>query len=220
MGTPREGSPSSGAAEIRPRLGLSAHQAATGGRGADGAAAVVAVGDGEHAARDRRGRAAGGAARRTFQVLQTPRDVVVVLAHVLGHQRAAVREAQALHRPVVLIAVGTPANGRSSPGCTASAAASARSASTSTNALRAGFSSSILSSETSTSSRAETSPERTISASSVAGRNIRSLRTRLLLRDDGSAAPARTRAARVEPTRAGIPATIWVAHKAAGRAGP
>ena len=46
---PSEESPSSGAAEIRPRR-LQPDQPAAGGRDADRAAAVVAVGDREHAA--------------------------------------------------------------------------------------------------------------------------------------------------------------------------
>src|SRR4051812_11255444 len=73
-----------------------------------------------------------------------------------------------------LMAMGTPANGRSSPGPTLSASASASSAKTSTNALSVGLSSAIRSSEACTSSRAESSPERTSAASSWTGRNRRS----------------------------------------------
>ena len=73
-----------------------------------------------------------------------------------------------------LIAIGTPASGRSSPGWTASASASARSSQSVTNAFSSPFRRSIASSEASTSSRADTSPSRTMPASSIAGRNIRS----------------------------------------------
>src|SRR6185312_15843905 len=73
-----------------------------------------------------------------------------------------------------LTATGTPANGRSSPGPICSAVASARSPSTSTNAFSDGLSSSIRSRDSSVSSRADTSPARTIAASSTAPRNIRS----------------------------------------------
>ncbi len=73
-----------------------------------------------------------------------------------------------------LMAIGTPANGRGSPLPMASASASASSAKTSTNALSCGFSASMRSSEAWTSSRAESSPERTSSASSVTGRKRRS----------------------------------------------
>ena len=91
--------------------------------------------DRQHAARDRRRRAAGGAAGRASEVprvarraedarlahrqdpvlgqrrradddeagcLQAPRHVVVVVALVLGHQPAAVGQAQPLGRAVVL----------------------------------------------------------------------------------------------------------------------
>src|SRR2546421_3811512 len=73
-----------------------------------------------------------------------------------------------------LIPIGTPANGRSSPGPMASAAASARSASTATKAFTVGLSASIRSRDASTSSREVTSPSRTRSASSVTGRKRRS----------------------------------------------
>ena len=73
-----------------------------------------------------------------------------------------------------LIAIGTPANGRSSPGRTAAAAAIASSWKTSTNAFSSGFSASMRSSEASTSSRAASSPEWTRAASSRAGRKSRS----------------------------------------------
>src|SRR2546421_496460 len=73
-----------------------------------------------------------------------------------------------------LIPIGTPANGRSSPGPMASAAASARSASTATKAFTVGLSASIRSRDASTSSREVTSPWRTRSASSVTGRKRRS----------------------------------------------
>ena len=74
-----------------------------------------------------------------------------------------------------LMAIGTPANGRSSPAPMPSASASASSAKTSTNALSSGFRLSMRSSDASTSSREESSPERTRPASSVTGRNIRSV---------------------------------------------
>src|SRR3979409_1312841 len=73
-----------------------------------------------------------------------------------------------------LIPIGTPANGRSSPGPIASAAARARSASNATKAFRVGLSASMRSSDASTSSREVTSPVRTRSASSVTGRKRRS----------------------------------------------
>jgi hypothetical protein len=71
-------------------------------------------------------------------------------------------------------AIGTPASGRSSPGCTASASASARSATVVTNAFSSSFRSAIARSDSSTSSREEHSPERTSSACSVAGRQRKS----------------------------------------------
>ena len=84
-----------------------------------------------------------------------------------------------MHRPstgtLALIAIGTPANGRSSPGSIPSAAASARSASTSTNAFSLPSSDSIRSSEAWTSSRAASSPPRTRAARSATGVNMRSL---------------------------------------------
>ena len=60
-------------AEVRPAgdapaRRLEADQAAAGGGDADRAAAVIAVGDRQHAGRDRRGRAAGGAAGRAIGV--------------------------------------------------------------------------------------------------------------------------------------------------------
>jgi hypothetical protein len=73
-----------------------------------------------------------------------------------------------------LTAIGSPASGRSSPGLTASASSSARSAQSVTKALSSSFRCSIASSEASTSSRAETSPSRTIAVRSVAGVNIQS----------------------------------------------
>jgi hypothetical protein len=73
-----------------------------------------------------------------------------------------------------LMATGTPAKGRSSPLAIPSAVASASSPMTSTNALRLGLSSSMRSSDACTSSRADSSPERTRLASSVAGRRRRS----------------------------------------------
>src|SRR5437868_5524533 len=73
-----------------------------------------------------------------------------------------------------LMAIGTPANGRGSPGPMASAPASASSAKTSTNALSDGSSSAIRFSDASTSSRADRSPARTSAASSWTGRNSRS----------------------------------------------
>ena len=63
---------------------------------------------------------------------------------------------------------GTPQSGRGSPGRTASASASARSAQSATNAFSSGFSRSTVASEASTSSRAETSPARTAPACSTA----------------------------------------------------
>ena len=84
-----------------------------------------------------------------------------------------------MHSPstgtLALIAIGTPANGRASPGWISSAAASARSASTSTNAFRSPSSAPIRSRLACTSSRAESSPPRTRAASSPAGVNMRSL---------------------------------------------
>ena len=73
-----------------------------------------------------------------------------------------------------LIAIGTPASGRSSPRCTASASARARSSHSVTNAFSSPFRRPMASYEASTSSRAETSPALTAAASSPAGRNIRS----------------------------------------------
>jgi hypothetical protein len=73
-----------------------------------------------------------------------------------------------------LMAIGTPANGRSSPGSIVSAAASARSASTSTNALIGPSRASIRSIAAPTVSRADSSPPRTSAASSPAGLIIRS----------------------------------------------
>src|SRR3954469_24143556 len=68
---------------------------------------------------------------------------------------------------LALIAIGTPANGRSSPGSIASAVASAPSASTATKALRVGSSASIRSSVSVTTSRALSSPPRTCAAMSA-----------------------------------------------------
>jgi len=62
-----------------------------------------------------------------------------------------------------LIAVRTPANGRGSPGAMATASASASAAKASTNALTCGLSALMRSSEVCTSSRAESSPQRTAS---------------------------------------------------------
>ena len=73
-----------------------------------------------------------------------------------------------------LIAIGTPANGRSSPARTSAAAARASSAKTSTNASSSGSSAAMRSSEAWTSSVAPSSPERTRPPSSVAGRKRRS----------------------------------------------
>ena len=73
-----------------------------------------------------------------------------------------------------LIAIGTPANGRSSPDAIAPAAARAPSWSTSTNALIARSTSSMRRSEASTSSGADSCPERTSAASSSAGRRMSS----------------------------------------------
>ena len=87
-----------------------------------------------------------------------------------------VREAQAALRgrnpfgggEQILDPTGTPQSGRSSPALTPSASASARSPHTVTNAFRVGFKRSIASSDASTSSRARTSPSRTIAACSLA----------------------------------------------------
>ena len=70
---------------------------------------------------------------------------------------------------LALTAIGTPANGRSSPGPIASASASAPSQSTSMKAFRVGSSAPMRSSEALTSSRADSVPARTIAASSAAG---------------------------------------------------
>ncbi len=66
--------------------------------------------------------------------------------------------------------IGTPQSGRGSPGRTLSAASSACSANTATNAFTVGFCRSISSSDASTSSRAGTSPARTRAAWSTAER--------------------------------------------------
>jgi len=68
-----------------------------------------------------------------------------------------------------LIAIGTPANGRGSPDSIASASSIADSCATWVNALIVGSSSSIRARESDTSSTADTSPERTMAASSPAG---------------------------------------------------
>ena len=73
-----------------------------------------------------------------------------------------------------MIAIGTPANGRSSPGSIASAAASAPSESTSTKALTTGSSASIRSSAAVVTSRALNSPPRTCAARSPTVMNMRS----------------------------------------------
>src|SRR6478735_1445099 len=70
-----------------------------------------------------------------------------------------------------LIAMGTPANGRSSPPEMASASARASSANTSTKALRSPSSSSMRASEASTSSRLDSVPSRMSAARSIAERN-------------------------------------------------
>ena len=91
-------------------------------------------------------------------VAQPARDVVVVVADVVLHQPAAVGQPQAGDGTVVLDRNrhagerALVAGGDRGGGC------SARSPSTSTNALSAGLSSSIRSSEISTSSREEISP--------------------------------------------------------------
>src|ERR1700761_9590248 len=69
-----------------------------------------------------------------------------------------------------LMAIGTPANGRGSPGPIAAASASADSGATCVKALIRGLSAAIRSREACTSSRAVSSPARTSDASSVAGR--------------------------------------------------
>ena len=76
-------------------------------------------------------------------------------------------------KPVVaerrsLIPTGMPQSGRWSPGWTASASPSARSAQTATNAFTCGLRRSIVRSDASTSSRAESSPVRTSRACSMA----------------------------------------------------
>src|SRR5262249_8025500 len=73
-----------------------------------------------------------------------------------------------------LIPIGTPANGRRSPGPIASAAARAPSVSTSVKAFTCVSTASIRRSEASTTSRAASSPERTSAASSGARRKSRS----------------------------------------------
>ena len=103
-----------------------------------------------------------------------------------------------------LIAIGTPANGRSSPGPIASAAARALSASTWTKALISPSSAPMASSDVRTSSRELTSPERIMAASSVAGLNMSSL-TREPARSGAPAsarAPARAPAVPAAPQRA------------------
>src|SRR4051794_7535110 len=84
-----------------------------------------------------------------------------------------------------LIAIGTPASGRSSPCWTASASASARSAASVTKAFSSSFSASIVRSDSSTSSRELTSPARINSACSVAGR----VRYSVAMAEDGTLAP-------------------------------
>ncbi len=96
-----------------------------------------------------------------------------------GATKSAMRSAQRVRRRpstgrLFLIAIGTPANGRSSPGSIAAATARAPSRSTSTNAFSVGSSSSTRRREASTSSSAEISPSRTSAARSVTGRCIRS----------------------------------------------
>src|SRR4051812_28684733 len=76
---------------------------------------------------------------------------------------------------LALIAIGTPANGRSSPGSIRSAAASAPSASTSMKALMRPSRSSIRSSAAVTTSRARSSPPLTWAASSPTLMAMRSL---------------------------------------------
>jgi hypothetical protein len=73
-----------------------------------------------------------------------------------------------------LIAIGTPANGRGSPGSMSSAAESADSAPTCVKALICGSSAAIASSESCTSSVALSAPERTIDASFDGALNISS----------------------------------------------
>jgi len=105
-------------------------------------------------------------------------------------QNASTGETTSTHRsdPIVigipatarlsLIAIGTPANGRGSPGSIAAAAARAPSGSTNVNALTRGLSRSIASNDASTSSPAEISPARTEAANCTAGRLSSSVTSR------------------------------------------
>src|SRR3954447_23528722 len=70
-----------------------------------------------------------------------------------------------------LMAIGTPANGRASPGVSSSAAASARSPSTSMKALSAASRASMRRSAASTTSRGLAPPARTSAATSAADVN-------------------------------------------------
>ena len=132
--------------------GLEPDEPAAGGRDADRAAAVVAVGDRDHARGDRRGRAAArsrpacgrgptgcasgrsGAARSTgripnsgsvrgaddheARVAQAARRRCASWRRVKSPRSVGSRASAAGPRParLFLIAIGTPANGRSSPG--------------------------------------------------------------------------------------------------------
>ena len=94
-------------------------------------------------------------------------------------------------------AIGTPANGRSSPGWMAAAAASASSWKTSTNAFSSGLRSSMRRNEASTRSRADSSPARTAAARSSAGRRRRSSAEGSAMSGAGYPRPARPRGGRV-----------------------
>ena len=111
---------------------------------------------------------------------------MVVVGDVVGHQRAAVGQPQAAHRAVVLdrdrhareraLIAGFDLLGRRERALAVDLDESVQAW---------GSAPRCAASEISTSSREDTSPERTIAASSVAGRNISSLSiTALLLMDD------------------------------------
>ena len=174
-------SPTSGAERDAPARRLEADQAAAGGRDAHRAAAVVAVGERDHARRrpppptppdeppgvrsrshglrvgpKRRGSVTGRMPHSGSVVVPTmtkpaarsrAHDVVVVARPTKSpdERRRRTSAAGRATGRLFLIAIGTPANGRSSPGSIAAAAASAPSRSTSTNALSCGSSASMRS---------------------------------------------------------------------------
>src|SRR3954453_13910140 len=84
-----------------------------------------------------------------------------------------VRRRPAIAR-LFLIAIGTPAYGRGSSGPISPASASASSANKTTKALSSGLRASMASSEACTTSRADSSPKRTIPARTSTGRNMKS----------------------------------------------